>query len=68
VSTLEEIKSAIGHLNARDKPLLAAELLALDSEPDENELERSLVRGVADVEAGRVRPIEEIKSMVSRWT
>lgn len=68
MSTLEEIKSAIGHLNARDKPLLAAELFALDSEPDEKELERSLVRGVADVEAGRVRPIEEIKSMVSRWT
>jgi hypothetical protein len=67
VSSLQEIKAAIGHLNARDKALLAAELFAM-SEPDERELERSLERALADVEAGRVRPIEEIKSMIPRWT
>lgn len=66
VSTLQEIRTAIGHLNARDKALLAAELFAM-TEPDEIELERSLERGLADVEADRVRPIEEIKSMISRW-
>jgi predicted transcriptional regulator len=68
VSTLQEIKSAIGNLSARDKALLAAELFALNTEPDKREVERSLVRGLADVEAGRVRPIEEIKSMIPRWT
>jgi predicted transcriptional regulator len=67
VSTLQEIKTAIGHLNARDKALLAAELFAM-TEPDEKELEQSLERGLADVEAGRVRPIEEVKSMIPRWT
>lgn len=68
VSTLQEIKSAIGRLNARDKALLAAELFALNAEPDENEVERSLKRGLADVEAGRVHPIEKVKSIISRWT
>lgn len=57
MSTLQEIKSAIGHLNARDKALLAAELFALNTEPDEKELERSLVR-----------PMEDIKSLIPRWT
>lgn len=68
MSTPREIKSAIGHLNARDKALLTAELFALNAEPDPDELERSLARGLADVEAGRVRPIEEIKGMIPRWT
>jgi predicted transcriptional regulator len=68
VSTLQEIKTAIGHLTAHDKALLAAELFAIATEPDEKELERSLERGLADVEAGRVRPIEEIKGMIPRWT
>ena len=68
VSTLKEIKMAIGHLDARDKALLAAELFAIDTEPDEKELNDSLTRGLADVEAGRVRPIEEVKSMIPRWT
>ena len=68
MSTLQEIKTAIGHLNARDKALLAAELFAMNAEPNETELERSLERGLADVEAGRVRPIEEVKGMIPRWT
>ncbi|SRR5712692_10830348 len=68
LSTLQEIKTAIGNLNPRDKALLAAELFAMNTEPDEKELERSLERGLADVEAGRVRSIEEVKSMIPRWT
>ena len=68
VSTLQEIKTAIGHLNARDKALLTAELFAMNAELDEKELNDSLERGLADVEAGRVRPVEEVKSMIPRWT
>lgn len=68
MSTLQEIKTAIGRLNAREKALLAAELFAISTEPDEKELEQSLQRGLADVEAGRVRPIEEIKGMIPGWT
>jgi len=68
VSTLQEIKTAIGQLNARDKALLAAELFAIGAEPDEKELQRSLERGLADVEAGRVRPVEDVKSMIPGWT
>ena len=68
MSTLQEIKTAIGHLNARDKALLAAELFAMNIETEEKELNRSLERGLADVEAGRVRPIEEVKGMIPRRT
>jgi predicted transcriptional regulator len=68
VSTLQEIKTAIGHLNASDRALLAAELFAMNAEPDEKELNDSLERGLADVEAGRVHPIEEVKNMIPRWT
>ena len=68
VSTLQEINTAIGNLNARDKALLAAELFAITTEVDAAELEAALGRGLNDVEAGRVRPIEEVKSMIPRWT
>jgi hypothetical protein len=68
VSTLQEIKSAIGHLNAHDRALLAAELFTLNSGLDEDELELSLARGLADEEAARVRPVNEVNSMIPRWT
>ncbi len=68
VSTLQEIKSAIARLNTHDKALLTAELFAMNSEPDAAELEAALERGLKDVEAGRVRPIEEVKPMIPRWT
>lgn len=68
MSTLQEIKSAIEHLNAHDKALLTAELFAMNAEPDEAALEAALKHGLKDVEAGRVRPIEEIKAMIPRWT
>jgi hypothetical protein len=58
MSTLQEIKTAIAHLNAHDKALLAAELFAMNAEPDEAALEAALERGLKDVEAGRVRPVE----------
>lgn len=54
MSSLQEIKTAIGRLNDRDKALLVAELFAMNAEPDEKELNRSLERGLADVEAGRL--------------
>jgi predicted transcriptional regulator len=68
MSTLQEIKSAIEHLSPHDKALLTAELFAMNAEPDSATLEAALDRGVKDVEAGRVRPIEEVKAMIPRWT
>lgn len=68
MSTLQEIKSAIGGLNADEKALLAAQLFAMNAEPDEAKLKASLDRGLADVQAGRGRPIEEVKSMIPRWS
>ena len=67
MSTLQEIKTAIAHLNSHDKALLAAELFAMNAEPDEAALEATLERGLKDVEAGQVRPVEEVKSMIPRW-
>ena len=67
MSTLHEIKTAIGHLNPRDKALLTAELFAMESEPDATELEAALDRGLRDVEAGRVRPIEDVRAMIPGW-
>jgi predicted transcriptional regulator len=66
--SIGEIRNAITQLNARDKALLTAELFALDSEPDDAELEAALQRGLADVEAGRVHEIEDVKKMIPRWT
>ena len=68
MSTLQEIKSAIGGLNSDEKALLAAELFAMNAQPVETELEAALERGLADVKAGRVRPIEDVKSMIPRWS
>ncbi|MEP7015982.1 MAG: hypothetical protein ABI925_11120 [Verrucomicrobiota bacterium] len=68
MSTLQEIKSAIANLNAHDKALLAAELFAINTEPDEAALEAALERGLKDVEAGRVHSVEEVKAMIPRWT
>jgi len=68
MSTLQEIKSAIENLSPRDKALLTAELFAMNAEPDSAALEAALDRGLEDVEAGRVRPIEQVKAMIPRWT
>ena len=68
MSTLQEIKTAIALLNAHDKALLAVELFAMNGEPDEVELKAALERGLKDVEAGRVRPIEEVRGMIPGWT
>jgi predicted transcriptional regulator len=68
MSTLREIQTAIAHLNARDRALLAAELFAMNTQPDDLALEAALERGLKDVEAGRVRPIEEVKGMIPGWT
>ena len=68
MSTIQDIKTAIAKLNPRDKALLAAELFATNGAIDDAELEAALQRGLKDVEADRVRPIEEVKSMIPRWT
>ncbi len=68
MSTVEEIKTAIARLNERDRALLTAELFASNAEPDEAALNASLDRGLDDVAAGRVRPVDEVKAMIPRWT
>jgi predicted transcriptional regulator len=67
MSTVQEIRKAIAHLNAHDKALLAAELFALNAQPNEAVLEAALERGLKDVEDGRVRPIEDVKGMIPGW-
>jgi len=47
---------------------LTAELFAMNAEPDSAALEAALQRGLKDVEAGRVRPVEEVKAMIPGWT
>ena len=68
MSTLQEIRSAITHLNPHDKALLTAELFAINAEPESAELAVALQRGLDDVEAGRVREIDEVKKMIPGWT
>lgn len=68
VSTVQEIRSAIHRLSAQERALLAAEIFALNTEPNTDQLEQALSRGLADVEAGRVRPVEEVEGMIPRWT
>ena len=53
---------------AEELALLTAELFAMNAEPDDAALETALERGLKDVEAGRVRPVEEVKAMIPRWT
>ena len=68
MSTLQEIKVAIAQLPSREKAMLTAELFALEPEPDAAQLEAALDRGLRDVEAGRVRPIEDVRAMLPGWT
>ena len=68
MSTIQEIKTAIAKLNQPDKALLAAELFAASDAIDDTELEAALQRGLDGVKAGRVRPIEEVRTMIRRWT
>lgn len=68
MSTLQEIKSAIANLSPRDRALLAAELFASDSQPNADELEAALERGLRDVETGRVREIGDLPARLGEWT
>lgn len=68
MSSVQEIRTAIERLNAHDKALLTAELFATSAEPDPEELEAALQRGLADVETGRVHEIEDVKKMIRGWT
>ncbi|HEY3901633.1 MAG TPA: hypothetical protein VGM54_23680 [Chthoniobacter sp.] len=67
MSTLQEIKSAIARLLPKERALLTAELLASEPEPDLNALEAALERGMADVAAGRVRPVSEVPGLIREW-
>lgn len=67
MSTLQDIKTAIAHLDPHQKAILAAELFAMAPEPDEAEIEAALDRGMQDVKAGRVRPIEDVRDLIPRW-
>ncbi len=67
MSTLQEIKTAIAHLQPRERALLTAELLAAEPEPDSQALEEALNRGMADVAEGRVRPISEVPTLIREW-
>lgn len=67
MSTLHEIRSAIAQLDPGDQALLTAELFAMAPEPEPAGLERSLEAGMRDVEAGRVRPIEEVRALIPKW-
>ena len=69
VSTLTEIREAIGQLDEQDRYLLIAELLANVPEPDENDpsLIEALARGVADDEADRVYSLEEVRVLIPQW-
>jgi len=67
MSTLQEIKEAIAHLQPSERALLTAELLAAEPEPDSQELEAALERVMADLAAGRVRPISEVPRLMREW-
>ncbi len=67
MDTLQEIKTAIALLEPRERALLAAELMAAEPEPDAQELDAALERGLADVAAGRVRPLADVRAMLQEW-
>ena len=68
MSTLDEIRTAIPRLPARDQALLTAELFAISDEPENSALEEALQRGLDDVAAGRVHEVNEVKNMIPGWT
>ncbi len=68
MSTVEEIRSAINKLAERDRALLKAQLFAFETEPNAAELEAALQRGLADVAAGRLHEIDDVKKMIPGWT
>ena len=65
--TIEEIKTAIAQLPPRERALLTAELVASVPEPDSLQLEAALEAGMADVAAGRVRPVSEVPELMRGW-
>jgi len=67
VRTLEVIKAAIAQLSPQEKAMLVAELFATETSTEDEELERALTRGLEDANAGRVRPIEDVRDMIPQW-
>ena len=66
--SIQDIRTAIGNLDTKEKAMLMAELFAMNAEPDETDVSAALDRGLADVQAGRLRPIENVKTMIPQWT
>jgi predicted transcriptional regulator len=66
MTRLLEIKTAISHLSERERAFLSAELFLLE-EPAASVLEAALDRGLDDIQAGRVRPFEEVRETISSW-
>jgi hypothetical protein len=67
MSTLQEVGAAIAQLSEREQALLAAEFAANAPAPDPAELHAALQRGLDDVAAGRVRPIEDVPPLIGQW-
>jgi len=65
--SLTEIKTAIADLDPHDRAILTAELFAMENEPHPAELQTALQQGLNDVAAGRVRSIEDVRTMIPQW-
>jgi predicted transcriptional regulator len=69
MSTVSEIREAIAQLSDKDRYLLMAELFATAPEPadDDPALLAALDEAEADVKAGRVYTVEEVRAMIPKW-
>ncbi len=69
MSTVTEIREAISKLKAEERELLLDELLEARLEAHENtpEFRAAIEEGLADIEAGRVHSIEEVRAMSYKW-
>ena len=71
MSTLEEIQVAISNLPEDQRHALSVWLRSQEepelSAEDEELLSRAVEEGIRDADAGRVTPIEEVRSQVKLW-
>jgi predicted transcriptional regulator len=69
MSTVTEIRDAIGKLTDQDRYLLMTQLFVATPGPDKNDpaLQAALDEALADMEAGRVHSIEEVRAMIPQW-
>ena len=69
MSTVAEIRDAIGRLNEGERYLLFAELLTTFQEPDEDDPEflAKLDRALEESKSGRCYSVEEVRAMIPQW-